>query len=186
MADVLETIKSRRSIRAFKPEQISEEKLQEILQAALLAPNAMNQQKWHFAVVQDQTLLAEMVEVIKDNILKSDNEFLKSRASAPGYHTFYHAPTVIMISGDEKAPWIDIDCGMAAQNIVLAAEALGLGSCIIGTVGMVFTSEKADKFRQKLGMPAGYKHIIAVALGSKDATPGGAPARKQDVITYVK
>lgn len=185
MSEVLEVIKKRRSIRAYKPERIGDDKLQEILQAALMAPNAMNQQKWHFSVVQDQALLGEMVEIIKDNIMKSDNEFLKSRASAPGYHSFHHAPTVIMISGDEKAPWIDIDCGMAAQNMVLTAEALGLGSCIIGSAGSVFASSQGDKFREKLGMPAGYKHVIAVAVGHKDANPE-APARNKDVISYVK
>lgn len=186
MSDVLEVIKQRRSIRAFKNEQISDEQLQTILQAALLAPSAMNQQKWHFSVVQDQGLLAEMVAIIKDSIMKSDNEFLKSRASNPNYHSFHHAPTVIMISGDEKAPWIDIDCAMAALNIALAAEALGLGSCIIGSAGPVFVSEQAARFKEKLGMPEGYKHVIAVSLGYKAGDNPAAPDRNRNVITYVK
>ena len=80
MSGVLEVIKKRRSIRAFKSDQISDEQLQTILQAALMAPSAMNQQKWHFSIVQDQDLLGKMVEIIKDSIMKSDNEFLKPSA----------------------------------------------------------------------------------------------------------
>lgn len=186
MSNVLATIKNRRSIRAFDSRQVENEKIQAILESALFAPSAMNQQKWHFAVVQDQNLLNEMVEIIKDSILKSDNDFLKSKASAPDYHSFHQAPTVIMISGDEQAPWIEVDCGMAAQNIALAACELGLDTCIIGSASPVFASEKADEFKAKLGMPAGHKHVIAVSLGYRKGDNPEAPARNKDVITYVK
>ncbi|WP_312284050.1 nitroreductase family protein, partial [Candidatus Igneacidithiobacillus taiwanensis] len=68
-----------------------------------------------------------MVATIKENMLQSGMEFLKTMAGNPGYHTFYHAPTVIMISADQNAQFASIDCGAAAQNITLAA-ALGIGS----------------------------------------------------------
>lgn len=186
MNETLKVINSRRSIRAYKPEQISDEDLQAILTSAIHAPSAMNQQKWHFAVVQNKELLAEMVEIAKECIMNSDNEFLKQRASAPNYHTFHQAPTVIMISGAESAPWIDIDCGMAAQNIALAAESLGLGSCIIGTTVSVFNSAKGARLKKEINMPAGYKHMCSVALGFKACENPAAPARNKEVVSYIE
>jgi nitroreductase len=76
--------------------------LQQILNAALYAPNAMNQQKWHFTVIQNKHLLDRMVDIIKQNELNSGDEFLEKRAISPKYHTFYHAPTVILISAEEN------------------------------------------------------------------------------------
>ena len=73
-------IKNRRSIRKFRHEQIPEPVIREIVESGIYAPNARNQQKWHFTVVQDKATLTKMVEIIKENIMKSDIEFLKQRA----------------------------------------------------------------------------------------------------------
>ncbi|ADG83484.1 nitroreductase family protein [Thermincola potens] len=186
MNETLKVIHNRRSIRAYKAEQITDSELQQILDAALMAPNAVNQQKWHFTVIQDKGLLDRMVNTIKENIMNSDNEFLKQRASAPDYHTFYHAPTVILISADGKAPLIQIDCGLAAQNITLAAESLNIGSCIIASSAFLFASEKGSQFKKELGIPEGYNHICTIALGYKAGENPAAPPRNKDVINYVK
>lgn len=185
MNDTLNVIKSRRSIRKYKKEQIADSELQEILNCAILAPNAINQQKWHFSVIQSKDVLDRMVEIIKENIANSGNEFLMQRAGSPDYHTFYNAPTVIMISADEKVPWVQIDCGLAAQNITLAAEALNIGSCVIGSSGLLFASEKGKGMRKELGIPDGYSHVCSVALGYKDEAPA-VPPRNKNVFSYIK
>ncbi len=180
--DTLNLIKQRRSIRKFTAEQISESDLQALLEAAILAPSAINQQKWHFTAVQDRGLLDVMVGIVKENILKTGIEFLVKRASMPGYDTFHHAPTIIMVSGDESAR---IDCGAAAENILIAAESLGLGSCIMTSPAFLFASDKGNGLRKRLGIPEGYNHICTIALGHKAETPE-MPPRTRDVITYLR
>jgi len=186
MNETLSVIRSRRSIRAYKAEQITDSELQQILESALYAPNAMNQQKWHFTVIQDKEVLGRMVNTIKENIANSDNEFLKQIASTPDYNTFYNAPTVILISADEKGHWVQIDCGLAAQNITLAAESLNIGSCVIASSAFLFTSDKGNEFKKELGIPNGYNHVCTVALGYKTSENPVAPPRNKDVINYVR
>lgn len=186
MNETLRVISTRRSIRKYKEEQIKDTELQEILNSALYAPNAVNQQKWHFTVIQNKDMLGRMVNIIKENIISSQNEFLSKRASEPGYSTFYNAPTVILISGDEKAMQIQIDCGLAAENIVLSAESLNIGSCIIASSGFLFMSQKGIDLKKELGIPDGYNHICTIALGYKDGENPATPPRNKEVINYIK
>jgi nitroreductase len=186
MNEVLKAISNRRSIRQYAEKQIGDAELEEIMDAALLAPNAMNMQAWHFTVIQDGDILERMVGITRENLLNSGIEFLAQRASAPGYHTFYHAPTVIMISGNQKAPFIQIDCGAAALNIALAAESLGIGSCLMTSPAFLFASPQEEEFREELGIPEGYNHVCTVALGYEVGEHPAAPPRNKDVINYVR
>lgn len=186
MNETLSVIRSRRSIRAYKAEQIADSELQQILESALYAPNAMNQQKWHFTVIQDKNVLDRMVAIIKESIDNSGNEFLRQRASTPDYNTFYNAPTVILISADEKGHLVQVDCGLAAQNITLAAESLNIGSCVIASSALLFTSEKGNEFKNELGIPDGYNHVCTIALGYKVSENPVAPPRNKAVINYVR
>ncbi len=145
----------------------------------------MNQQKWHFTVIQNPEILAKMADTIRQNMLKSPIEFLVERAKSPDFNVFYSAPTVVIITADEKAHFTEFDCGAAAENITLAAESLNIGSCVIGLASALFESEKADEIKNELGIPAGYKFIISIALGFKDIEPP-VPPKNKDVINYIK
>ena len=122
--ETLAVIRQRRSIRQFETRQISDKELNAILDAALFAPTDMNQQKWHFAVVQSKSSLEKMDRIARENKLNSNIAFIVKNAERDDYHTYYHAPTVVVVSGDKQAKSIQIDCGAAAQNIVLAAESM--------------------------------------------------------------
>jgi nitroreductase len=183
--ETLKSIKNRRSIRKYKAEQISDAEIQTIMEAAIHAPSAMNQQKWHFSVIQNRETLAKMAEMIRQNLLKSPIEFFVERAKNPDYNVFYSAPTVVIITADEKAHFTEFDCGAAAENIALAAESLNIGSCIIGMASFLFESDKAGEIKKELGIPEGYKFIISVALGYKDVKPP-VPPKNKDAIIYVK
>ena len=184
MNETLKVIRNRRSIRKYKAEQITDSDLHDIFEAAIYAPSAMNQQKWHFTVIQDKSMLDRMVAIIKENIIKAGIAFLLEKANTPEYNTFYNSPTVILISADEKANYVDFDCGLAAQNITLAAESKNIGSCVIASSGFLFASEKGNGLKKVLGIPDGYKHICTIALGYKGENPA-APPRNKDVINYV-
>ncbi len=187
MNETIRVIKSRRSIRRFKPEQIPDSALKEILECAIYAPNARNQQKWHFTVVQNRDMINRMESVMKENLKSSDIEFLRKRASEPDFTVFGNAPTVIVVTGEKQAfsNFVQIDCSCAAENILIAAESLGIGSHIMTSTEFLFKGEKGLLLKRDLGIPEGYEHICTIALGYKDETPPEKP-RDRSVINYIK
>ena len=118
--DVLQTIANRRSHRAYKPVQITEAELNQILTAALQSPSARNHQPWHFSVVQDSDLIQEVHDEAA-KVLERDGG---RRFTDPDFQIFYHAPTVVFIFGETDFSWTQVDCGIAVQNMALAAEGL--------------------------------------------------------------
>ena len=87
------------------------------------------------------------------------------RFADPAFQMFYHAPTVIFLFGEKAFPWTQVDCGIAVENMALAAEGLGVGSVILGLPKPAFAGEKADELRTRLQCPEGYDFVIALALG---------------------
>ncbi|NLM52783.1 MAG: nitroreductase family protein [Firmicutes bacterium] len=186
MNETLKVIKSRRSIRQFTEKQLREEDLQAILEAALFAPSAGNAQPWHFTVIQNKTIIDELAQAAKAVIAASGRSPYQEMAQREDFHVFYHAPTIIIVSGNPKAGFIHADCAAAAQNILLAAEALGLGSCWIGLVMMLLQGEQKEKWCSRLEIPQGYEPVHCLALGYKAQTDIPVPARKKDCINYLR
>ena len=185
MNEAIRIIKNRRSIRRFKAVLIPDSELQEMLDCAILAPNARNQQKWHFTVIQNRDMLDMMVNLMKENMMNSGVEFLVERAKDSNFDPFGGAPALVLVTADQTARFIEIDCAAAAENIMIAAESLGLGSHIMTSTERIFTPEKSEVLKKKLGIPEGYAHICAIALGYKDEEPIAKP-RRRDVINYIK
>ena len=96
--EVLENIKSRRSVRAYTEQQVSAEDLNLILEAATHAPSGMNFQTWHFTAIQDAAVLTELNEKIKGAFAKSDDTRLQERGHSRTYCCYYHAPALIIVS----------------------------------------------------------------------------------------
>jgi len=159
--DVLQAISNRRSHRAYKPDQLPEDVLQQILRAGLEAPSARNHQPWHFSVVQR----AELIQEVHDEAALVMGKGGSPRFADPDFQMFYHAPTVIFLFGEKNYDWTEVDCGIAVQNMALAAEGLGLGSVILGLPKPAFHGPRAEDLRAKLRCPEGYDFVIALALG---------------------
>ncbi len=160
--DVLQAISGRRSHRKYSGAQLPEETLQAILTAALESPSARNRQPWHFSVVQDGQLIQDVHDAAADAMGRSGSP----RFADPDFQMFYHAPTVIFIFGEKENPWTPVDCGIAVENIALAAEGLGVGSVILGLPKPAFSGPKADELRKRLQCPEGYDFVIAISLGT--------------------
>lgn len=184
--EVLDTIKKRRSIRSFTGEQIKESELQVILEAGRYAPSAGNQQLWHFTVIQNQEILAAISVSAKEVVAQLEHEHLQKMAKNEKFHIFFEAPTVILISGKEDGMVIEADCAAATQNMLLAAESIGIGSCWIDFSLFAFAGPKGIEYQQQLGVPAGYKPYHTVALGYKKVETLNVPARKEDVVNYIR
>ena len=175
--DVLKAIADRRSHRVYKGEQIPEEVLAQILEAGLEAPSARNHQPWHFSVVQDAGLIQE----VHDEAARVMGNSGSPRFSDPDFQMFYHAPTVIFLFGEKDFAWTQVDCGIAVENMALAAEGLGVGSVILGLPKPAFAGEKADELRKRLACPEGYDFVIALALGYAADTKDAHDRREEKI-----
>jgi nitroreductase len=177
MNETIKTIMSRRSIRAYKEEQIKENELKAIIDAGLYAPSAMNQQSWHFTVVQKKELMNKINEVCK---------IIMQRTSNQDFNIFYNAPTVIIISGDDKAIAPKNDGSLAMGNLFLAAESLGIGSCWVHAVTALSGSEEGKRLIKELGIPEGYSIIGSGAFGYKAVETAAATPRKEGAVNIIK
>jgi nitroreductase len=184
MNEVLSAIKSRRSVRNYSPGQISREHLDQIIEAGIYAPSAVNEQPWHFTVIQNRELLNRIDRTVKEQMAKSDVEWMRNNAANPGFSVTYHAPTLIVVSGNEAAMAWEADCSFAMENMMLAAESLGIGSVCLGLVKFFLLQEGEA---EKLGIPAGYKPFYGMAFGyKKDDKAVEAPKRNMDVVNYIR
>lgn len=186
MNETISVIKNRRSIRKYKPEQIGDKELEAIMEAAIHAPSAMNQQKWHFTVIQNRKKVEQLAQTARELLLKSPVEFFRERAKNPEFNVFYHAPTVVIITADEQAMFVEFDCGAAAENIALAAQSLGISSCMVGMADVLFEGDSAVETKQELGIPQNYKFILSIVLGYKDTETPSTPPKKKENINYIR
>lgn len=184
--ETLKIIKQRRSIRSFKDEQLKEEELQVVLEAGLYAPNA-GDQAWHFTVVQNKELLDRLNLAAKEAASQMNMEHLRQLGNDEKFNCLYGAPTLIIVSGNEQSPVpLDADCAAATQNLLLAAESIGLGSCWIFFVLLAFYSPQGSELRKELKIPEGYKPYDSAVLGYKKEVVLNVPDRKPNLITYVR
>lgn len=184
--ETLETIKQRRSVRSYKSEQIADDELQAILEAGLHAPNAGGQ-AWHFTAVQNRAMLRKLNDAAKRATLQLGIEPLRALGTNAEYDCLYGAPTLIIVSGDEQAPMpLDGDCAAATQNLLLAAQSLGLGSCWIFFVTLAFLSSQNAELRNELRIPDGYRPYYAAVIGYRNSTEVSVRHRKPNLITYIK
>lgn len=183
--DTLRVIKQRRSVRSYKKEQIKEEELQAILEAGMYAPYAWDQA--YFTVVQNKDLLDRLNLAAKEAAKQMELEHLRELGSNEEFNCLYDAPTMIIVSGSEQAPIpIEADCAAATQNLLLAAESLGIGSCWIFFVMMAFYSPHSLELWKELKIPEGYKPYYAAVFGYKENSPVNISDRKLGLVTYIR
>jgi nitroreductase len=185
MNETLNTIKNRRSIRKYTAEQVGEEALQAILEAGQYAPSAMNQQSWHFTVVQNAAVLQKLNEACKAAFQGSGNKAFAERAKADNFQIFYGAPTLIIVSGDAKAIAPQNDGSLVLGNMFLAAESLGVSSCWIHAMGFLFSPQQTA-LKSELGIPEGYVFVGAGAFGHRDGGLPDASPRNDGSVNIIR
>ncbi|KAJ5078426.1 nad(p)h nitroreductase ydgi-related [Anaeramoeba ignava] len=178
--EVLETIKTRRSTRAFERKQIKKNEIEKILEVAKNTPSAMNKQPWKVYVVQKEELIRKIGGEISE-VLTPQMTFLqraKKQLQVPD-PILYDAPTVLFITTKKERSmplFIDIDVGIYLANLNLAAESLGINSVIVGLTKM--HEEPVLKF---LNIPDDETFKIALALGYRDSNRH--PPEKKEIVT---
>ena len=168
---VLENIHNRKSVRQFTTEPVSDEHIQTMLKAAMAAPSAVNYQPWRFVVITEREQLDAMAEVL------------------PYAKMLKQAPLAIVVCGETT--WFEgnvnnywqQDCSAATQNILLAAEALGLGAV---WTGVYPNMELAGALSDFLGLPANVQPLCAIPIGHHDGTTQPKDKWKPENIHYGK
>lgn len=186
MNETLNTILSRRSIRKFEQTQIKDEELNTILEAGNIAPSAMNQQSWHFTVVQNEGVLNKIVEAIRTAFKNSGIPNFEARAKDDNFSPFYNAPTFIIVTGNEKAIAPIHDGSLAIGNMMNAAHSLGVGTCWIHAVNFLFGTEEGKLLKGELGIPEDYIPVGSIAVGYKAIDAPAAPPRKENTVNIIK
>ena len=186
MSEVLEAIKQRRSIRTFKPEQISDTELQAIFEAGQFAPSARNEQPCHFTVIQNKEMQGKINQIIQQVFMNSGDPMFVERAKADNFSPFYHAPTLIIVSADPKAVAPEVDSSLVLGNMFLAAHALGIGSVWIHSLRSLFNSEEGKALNTDLQIPDGYVIYGAGAFGYNAGKSPAAAPRKAGSVTFVR
>ena len=117
-------------------------------------------------------------------MLGSGIEFSMKRASTPGYEPVYGAPTLILLSAGDRSAVPNSSC--AAENMLIAATALGLGSCYLMSIKGVFAGDGGAALRAQCQVPDGSDVICGVIVGYKDGDAFKSPAPKVRTVSYVK
>jgi len=178
MNPVLEVIARRRSVRQFESRQIGEADLASILEAGLQAPSGHDEQSWYFVAIQNRQRIDELSEGTKAKMQRVPVDWIANLGKAPKFHIFYQAPTVILVAARANAVSPAADACAAIENMMLAAESLGIGSCWMGFVPFYFTDEESHR---RFGFPEGYQVQYGIALGYRAAGLELAPPpRKRD------
>lgn len=180
-----DAIYGRRAVREYLPKPIDQSVIKSLIDAAIQAPSAVNQQPWTFTVVRNERVLDQLSHESKAHMLKSHPGIRESEhfhsLNDPHFQIFYHAPALIVISAVAPAPWFVEDCALAAENLMLAAYEEGLGSCWIGFAqGYLNTPEG----KALLGFPISCAPVAPIIIGEPKGERKPV-ARKEAQIRWV-
>ncbi len=195
MSELMETILHRRSIRRFDRRQVEEKTLQQILEAGLYAPSAGGRQSPLFVVCQDREVNERLGKIKRGNSnprMATATSYVSreqpSIADDPDLkNAFYDAPTVITMFGPKDFLFSAEDCAAAAENMMLAADSLGVGSCYIGQGWTAFADPYGQEILQKWGIRTDYYAVMQLLLGyprPEDRHPEPKPRKEGRILRF--
>ena len=190
--EVLNCIHARRSTRSYLEQQIEDSQLDTLLDAAIWAPSGGNSQTWLFTAIQDKKTLLALNELVKAGFQRwvPDDDYpgkqaAKTASQKEGFNFYYHAPTLIIASNRPGYENAMADCVLGLQNIFLAAQSLGLGSCYINQLHWLRNDPDIRDFLFDLGIPKEHTICASAAIGPI-AKESAAPPRKKDTRHIIR
>lgn len=173
MSDVLETIKSRRSIRKYKSDMVPQDKLGKIIEAGTYAATGMGKQ-------------SPIIIAVTNKELRDKLSAMNAKVMGVNSDPFYGAPVVLIVLADKSRPTYVYDGSLVMGNLMLEAEAQGIGSCWIHRAKEEFESEEGKELLKSLGIEGDYEGIGHCVLGYADGPAPKAAPRKDSYVYYVK
>lgn len=181
---VMEAIAQRRAVRAYSDRPVGDDEIHALLDAAVHAPTAMHAEPWSFAIIQDPHLLRRLSDRSKALVLASGDPHAQSLAPLfrePGFNIFYDAGTLVVIGARAHGDFAVADCWLAAQNLMLAARALGLGSCVIG---FAVAALQHPEVKAELGIPSDVVPIAPIIVGTPRAATPPTSRRAPEIVSW--
>ena len=175
MSETLETIRNRRSCRAYKPDPIRDDELKQIIEAGTYAATGMGK--------QSPIIIAVTNREVRDRLSVMNAKIM---GQGPEFDPFYGAPTVLIVLADRTVPTYQYDGSLVMGNLMLAAAELGIGSCWIHRAKEEFESEEGKEIIRSLGIEGDYEGIGHCILGYEAAPANEAAPRKENYVYYVR
>lgn len=196
-SSTFDAIYRRRAVRSYRPDVVDEAAIRRLLDAAVHAPTAMHEEPWQFVVVQDRALLRSLSDRAKQLMLTeatAHRDLLRAPGATPdgrlltmlrdpSFNIFYDASTLVVIAAKPLGQFVAADCWLAAENLMLAACALGLGTCCIGFALPVLHTAQA---KSELGIPGHIEPVAAIILGVPDGETPVVPRKPPEILRWVR
>jgi len=186
---IMEAIYKRCSVRSYSPERLDESTVRTLLAAAVRAPTAVHLEPWAFAILQDTSALKRLSDRAKPLFLEEVKRAHLDRGghtldifASPDFNMFYNAGSLIIICGKPMGPFVVADCWLAAENLILAACSIGLGTCVIGSAVPALNT---PDIKAEFGIPDELTAIAPIIVG----VPSGETlptARKEPEVVFWK
>ncbi len=173
MNETMQNILTRRSIRQYKPDPVPRELIDQVVLAGTYAPTARG--------MQSPIILAITDKEIRDRLARANAEFTDKEGEDP----FHGAPVVLVVLADKSKPNHVYDGSLVMANLMLAAHALGLGSCWINRARQVFERPEWQELLRSLGVEGEYEGIANCILGYPDGPAPEADPRKENYVYYI-
>ena len=192
---VFEAIARRRAVRAYRPDAVDEETVRELLKEAVRAPTAMHAEPWSFVVIQDRALLKKYSDLAKSTFAServgaavahpppASDARAAAILSEPDFNIFYDASTLIVICARPAGTFVVADCWLAAENLMLAACAMGLGTCCIGFAVQMLNRPEV---KAELGIPADAVAVAPIIVGRPSAETPATTRKPPEVLSWRK
>jgi len=185
---VKDAIYRRCAVRSYLSQKLDKAVVRALLDAAVRAPTAIHEEPWVFVVVQDAGLLRRLSDRAKAFFVEEINHQHLDRGGHaldsfrhPDFNIFYDAGTLIVICGRPLGPFVAADCWLAAENLMLAAYSMGLGTCVIGSAVSGLNSQE---MKAELGIPAEVSAVAPIIVGVPRGEAFPTPRKEPQVLAW--
>ncbi len=186
--DFKELIKQRRAVRDFEDKDVSTDILKEMVEDAIMAPNASHKQVWKFVIINNKEMMKRMSDASKKTIIagieKDPNSPMKGYLEVlkdENFNVFYNSPALICVVSKIKGAYNGIDCALAASYLMFSATSRGLGTCWVAQGSEV----RDEDLLKELGIPEGYKIYAPIIVGYPKAIPPAPERKPADILAVI-
>jgi len=193
--EVLTVIRNRRAVRHYTDARVSADQVRTMLNAAVHAPTAMHLEPWAFVIVQESAMLRRLSDTAKKLLLAQSvgdehhllhhrevsSQGLRTMLSDPEFNIFYDATTLIVVCGKPVGTYVVADCWLAAQNLMLAACALGLGTC---PIGLAVAALNDTAVKTELNIPSDVTAVAPVIVGVPRGVTSPVPRKEPEILSW--
>lgn len=183
--DVFQAILARRSVRSFTREKITQKAIMTLLTGAVRAPAVLHEEPCAFVIIQDRVLLQTLSDYTKP-LLNTQPELYNDTSiqasNHPDFNLFYDAGTLIIICTRSAAPFAEANCWLAAENLILAACGMNLGTCIIGAA---LPAMRTPELKPEFGIPDQFEAVVPIVLGWPKGEVSRVPRKAPLIVNTI-